>query len=379
MTTVAKQGVLCALLLILALQLSPGAAFTSDDYERAGARPDVPLDLTSDGFDVQSLPKDEPQQIHVSMAGPNRMRVSWLTVSHNTPAVVQYGVSTGNYTKTATGETEAYTFIGYKSGLIHHVVLGADEPLKDSQVYFYRCGERGAELSFKTPPPAGPDTPINFSVIGDLGQTGWSTSTLAHISDSQHDMVILAGDLSYADRWASVDRPGAQLLPRPLLATPCRCRRDVSSWLISSMPAGASSPDAPEQASKPCFAETKDSRDRVYDDVASACGAMHVTIGDGGNREGLATRYLEPTPNYSLKREASFGHGELQILNATTARWTWHRNQDDEAVIADEVIVHSLGDPANTRCPLPGSASQKKKYASLGRKEKIVLASAASR
>lgn len=36
-------------------------------------------------------------------------------------------------------------------------------------------------------------------------------------------------------------------------------------------------------------------------------------------------------------REASYGHGVLDLMNATHARWQWHRNQDAEPVVSDEV------------------------------------------
>lgn len=46
--------------------------------------------------------------------------------------------------------------------------------------------------------------------IGDLGQTEWTQSTLEHISKSNYDVLILPGDLSYADfvqpRWDSFGR-----------------------------------------------------------------------------------------------------------------------------------------------------------------------------
>ena len=34
---------------------------------------------------------------------------------------------------------------------------------------------------------------------GDLGQTNWTNSTLQHISQSNYDMLLLPGDLAYAD------------------------------------------------------------------------------------------------------------------------------------------------------------------------------------
>ncbi|KAK6942625.1 Iron/zinc purple acid phosphatase-like C-terminal domain [Dillenia turbinata] len=57
--------------------------------------------------------------------------------------------------------------------------------------------------------------------------------------------------------------------------------------------------------------------------------------------------YDEPQIPISLFREANFGHGQLQVLNATHALWTWHRNQDDLAVAADSVWLTNLStDPA---------------------------------
>jgi hypothetical protein len=87
---------------------------------------------------------------------------------------------------------------------------------------------------------------------------------------------------------------------------------------------------------------------RVYGGKEDPCGPVHVTIGDGGNREGLAKKYVDPQPATSAFREASFGHGRLEVVNATHALWTWHRNDNDEAVVADQVWITSLA--ANPAC-----------------------------
>ena len=56
---------------------------------------------------------------------------------------------------------------------------------------------------------------------------------------------------------------------------------------------------------------------------------------------------MDPKPEISLFREASFGHGQFEVVNASHARWTWHRNQDDVAVASDSVWLTSLSsDPA---------------------------------
>eukprot|EP00891_Asterochloris_glomerata_P009395 jgi/Astpho2/9395/Aster-01660 len=146
----------------------------------------------------------------------------------------------------------------------------------------------------------------------------------------------------------------------------------------------------------------------IYLDVIDPCGAVHITIGDAGNSEGLSgvnkatygpdyedtagsgaceiaqnssvrpsflysnnpvvndrwswfkraltynadgnsSNPSNPTtpqgycfkeqPTWSQVREPSFGHGTLDILNATTAHWQWHRNQDGVAIAADDVFI----------------------------------------
>ncbi|XP_022769089.1 purple acid phosphatase-like isoform X4 [Durio zibethinus] len=68
---------------------------------------------------------------------------------------------------------------------------------------------------------------------------------------------------------------------------------------------------------------------------------VYITIGDGGNLEGLVTEMTEPQPSYSAYREASFGHGILDIKNRTHAHFSWHRNQDGYAVEADSLLLHN--------------------------------------
>ncbi|KAF8013516.1 hypothetical protein BT93_I1378 [Corymbia citriodora subsp. variegata] len=64
---------------------------------------------------------------------------------------------------------------------------------------------------------------------------------------------------------------------------------------------------------------------------------VYITIGDGGNVEGLSTNMTERQPKYSVFREASFGHAMFDIENRTHAYYSWHRNQDGYAVEADSM------------------------------------------
>ncbi|KAF2532733.1 hypothetical protein F2Q70_00030819 [Brassica cretica] len=80
---------------------------------------------------------------------------------------------------------------------------------------------------------------------------------------------------------------------------------------------------------------------------------VYITIGDGGNIEGLATNIMrfdvlygfwkmtEPQPKYSAFREASFGHTILSIKNRTHTHYGWHRNQDSYTVEADTMWFYN--------------------------------------
>ena len=77
---------------------------------------------------------------------------------------------------------------------------------------------------------------------------------------------------------------------------------------------------------------------RAYNGARDPAGPVHITIGDGGNREGLATKWLAQTP-VSAFRMASYGHGELTIANATHALWQWHANPDLEPTVGDQLWI----------------------------------------
>ncbi|GAB4856440.1 Probable purple acid phosphatase 20 [Ancistrocladus abbreviatus] len=390
-----------------------------------------------------SLPADQdsttPEQAHVSVVGEDKMRISWTT-KDSSPTTVEYGTSPGQYDSSANGTTTSYKILLYKSGQIHDVVIG---PLNPSTAYYYRCGlNTSREFNFTTTPA---QLPIKFVVVGDLGQTGWTQSTLEHIGQSNYDMLLLPGDLSYADlwepRWDSYGRLVEPLAsqrpwmvtqgnhevetillgkPTPFLAYNHRWRmpfeesgstsnlyysfnvagvhvimlgsytdfdhnsaqykwlegdlksidRNKTPWVFALVHAPWYNTNFAHQGEKQSVGMKASMEDllyenlvdvvfaghvhayerftRVYQDQANNCAPVYITIGDGGNREGLATKYMEPQPKISIFREASFGHGELEIVNATHALWTWHRNDDDESVIADSVWLNSLA--SNSAC-----------------------------
>ncbi|KAK9921227.1 hypothetical protein M0R45_029746 [Rubus argutus] len=373
----------------------------------------------------------DPQQVHISLVGKDHMKVSWVTDNKHTKSIVEYGKNSGKYNAKATGEHTSYDYFSYTSGRIHHVTIG---PLEPSTTYFYRCGSSGPEFSFKTPPQT---LPIEFVVVGDLGQTDWTNSTLAHIQSIDYDVLLLPGDLSYADGhqplWDSFGRIVEPLSShRPWMVTegnhevefspvvsptrftafnarwqmPYKESKSTSNlyysfqvagthiiilgsytefdtdseqyaWLVADLAKidrkrtpwvvvvlhapwyntntahqgeGESMRIAMEELLYKARVDLVYSGHvhayerftRVYNNKADPCGPVHVTIGDGGNREGLALVFKDPASPLSLYREPSFGHGRFRIVNETHAVWGWHRNNDSNFVVKDQVWLQSL-------------------------------------
>lgn len=412
---------LCLFLLVLRfLETS-----TADNYVRPPPRKTLHFD-----FRYKSSSSSLPKQVHISLAGNNYMRVSWVTSDKSSPSIVEYGKSPRIYSSIAKGETTSYKYLFYKSGTIHHSVIG---PLESNSVYYYRCGGQDPEFQLKTPPSK---FPITFAVAGDMGQTGWTKSTLDHIGQCNYDVHMLPGDLSYADymqhRWDSFGelvQPLASARPWmvtegnheeesiPLLkdgfesynarwkmpfeesgsssnlyysfevagvhaimlgsyadyeedsdqytwlkADILKVDRERTPWLLvlfhvpwyNSNTAHQREGDRMMAVMEPLLyaagadivlaghVHAYERSKRVYQGKSDPCGAVHITIGDGGNKEGLANKYKNPVPEWSIFREASFGHGELRMVNTSHAFWSWHRNDDDEPVRSDQVWITSL-------------------------------------
>ncbi|CAA2955436.1 purple acid phosphatase 5 [Olea europaea subsp. europaea] len=75
--------------------------------------------------------------------------------------------------------------------------------------------------------------------------------------------------------------------------------------------------------------------------MKDASAPVYITIGDGGNIEGLANNFSEPQPSYSAFREASFGHAILEIKNRTHAFYSWYRNHENEPIAADSTWFYN--------------------------------------
>ncbi|KAK9697991.1 hypothetical protein RND81_08G075200 [Saponaria officinalis] len=164
---------------------------------------DIPLDnkafVVPDGHNA-------PQQVHITQGDYDGKAViiSWVTPDEPGSSTVQYGTSEDKYNYVAHGTVTNYTFYKYKSGYIHHCVVGG---LEYDKKYYYKIGngDSSRKFWFETPPKIDPDASYKFGIIGDMGQTYNSLSTLEHYIQSGAKTVLFVGDLSYADRYHEND------------------------------------------------------------------------------------------------------------------------------------------------------------------------------
>ncbi|KAK7849862.1 bifunctional purple acid phosphatase 26 [Quercus suber] len=468
-------------LIILSFVGHGDARVTSTFVRSEWPSTDIPLE--NEAF---AIPKghNAPQQVHITQGDYDGKAViiSWVTTAEPGTSKVQYGTSKDNSEFTAEGTVTNYNFYNYKSGYIHHCLV---DGLEYNTKYYYKIGvgDSSREFWFQTPPKIDPDASYTFGVIGDLGQTFNSLSTLEHYMQSGGQTVLYVGDLSYADRytyndvgirWDSWGRfierstayqpwiwsagnheieymPNMLLKPisinivfvafklpdykgkffhlshickgflhpilhpiaailfgmlsgghlRILLSYPAilhlnvcisnlkeivknfqsvkstpqwmwlreelkKVDREKTPWLIilMHMPIYSSnlahymegeSMRAVFESWFVCFKVdlifaghyrisnihyNVSSGDRYP--VPDKSAPVYITVGDGGNQEGLAGRFWDPQPDYSAFREASYGHSTLEIRNRTHAFYHWNRNDDGKKVKTDSVETLKL-------------------------------------
>lgn len=145
-------------------------------------------------------------QIHIAQGiNSESMTISWVTPD-KCLSNVAYSNNMNNLNNIQYGSSSSYDFLYnknyYKSGYNHHVILHNLEP---SSLYYYQCGDFleniiSKTLQFHTLPKKGDNKEITFGVLGDIGQTINSISTISHLlKEKDISMILHAGDLSYAD------------------------------------------------------------------------------------------------------------------------------------------------------------------------------------
>ncbi|XP_059307988.1 purple acid phosphatase 23 isoform X1 [Lycium ferocissimum] len=173
-----------------------------------------------------------PEQIALALSSsPSSMWVSWVTgeaqiglnVTPHDPTTVAsevwYGKKSGKYTWKQTGDSvvysQLYPFEGlwnYTSGIIHHVKIDGLEP---ETKYYYKCGDSSLaamseELEFETFALPTPNKyPRRIAVVGDLGLTSNTTTTIDHLIMNDPSMILMVGDLTYANQYLTTGGKGA--------------------------------------------------------------------------------------------------------------------------------------------------------------------------
>jgi hypothetical protein len=179
--------------------------FTSEYVRGSDLPDDMPLD--SDVFEVPPGP-NSPQQVHVTQGNHegNGVIISWVTPVKPGSKTVQYWCENEKSRKQAEATVNTYRFFNYTSGYIHHCLI---DDLEFDTKYYYEIGSGkwSRRFWFFIPPKSGPDVPYTFGLIGDLGQTYDSNSTLSHyeMNPGKGQAVLFVGDLSYADRYPNHD------------------------------------------------------------------------------------------------------------------------------------------------------------------------------
>ncbi|KAE8732232.1 Purple acid phosphatase 23 [Hibiscus syriacus] len=171
-----------------------------------------------------------PQQIALALSTTSSMRISWLTgdalIGPNVTTLdptsvaseVWYGKESGKYAKKRRGNATVYTqlypfegLLNYTSPIIHHVIV---DLLEQGTKYYYKCGDSSLpamseERVFETlPSPAGNAYPRRVTVIGELGLTRNSSTTIDHLAKNGPSLILMLGDLAYADQYLTTGGKG---------------------------------------------------------------------------------------------------------------------------------------------------------------------------
>ena len=414
------------------------------------------------------------EQIHLAQGTtPADMMVMWVTGAASASKCEYYATQykdAATHLMHAEGSADTYKSNNgrYVSGQLHEVLL---QGLEADTEYTYRCGDAekaeciSTERTFTTLPLVGDlGKAMTFAVIGDLGVTKDSGITVDHCISNEPDMILHAGDLSYAncnqfiwDKYGRLVEPLSSSLPWMVCAgnheiefspateaypkataftafearyrmprlqpaefgdvtIPCgpdectpsvfqmeynygnsfysfesgmvhvtvlNCystsdhdsvqykwaekdfqgvNRKKTPWLAVIMHCPWYNTNTAHQQEEQTL-DMKRSMESlfyqysvniafqghvhayersfpVFEGNVDSKGTIYITIGDGGNKEGHAEDYVQPTPDWSAYRNGTqYGHGIFTVYNSTVAQWDWNRNNDGIKVIADSAVL----------------------------------------
>ncbi|CAI0388634.1 unnamed protein product [Linum tenue] len=367
-------GLVTAFFLFLSGLNNGNAKMTSTFVRSEWPSTDIPLD--NQAFAVPKG-RNAPQQVHITQGDyeGKAVIISWVTPDEPGSLKVQYGKSEKKYDLTAEGTVSNYSFYKYKSGYIHECLLDGLETLQ----HYMQSGADAVlfvgDLSYSDRYQYN-DVGIRWDTWGRFVEQStayqpWMWSAGNHEIEFMPYMLpkapILFGTQSNVHLLTSLCSPAIHLLEELK-----KVDREKTPWLIVLMHApiynsneahfmeGESMRAAFETwfvqyRVDVIFAGHVHAYERSYRisniqynvtsgdryPIPDKSAPVYITVGDGGNQEGLAGRFLEPQPDYSAFREASYGHSMLEIKNRTHALYHWNRNDDGKKVPTDAFVLHN--------------------------------------
>ncbi|OMO53032.1 hypothetical protein CCACVL1_28935 [Corchorus capsularis] len=185
-----------------------------------------PFDLVTIRFDPSlrrgsdDIPTDDPrlkknvtsmfpEQIALALSTPTSMWVSWVTGD------AQIGSNVTPLDPTSVGSEVC---MGKKVESIpakkEEMQLFIANCLEPGTKYYYKCGDSSVpamseEHVFETLPLPGPDSyPSRIALIGDLGLTSNSSTTIDHLTKNDPSLILMVGDLTYANQYLTTGGKG---------------------------------------------------------------------------------------------------------------------------------------------------------------------------
>ncbi|KAF2287245.1 hypothetical protein GH714_039435 [Hevea brasiliensis] len=330
--------------------------------------------------------------------------ISWVTADETGLSIVKYGILVNKYEFSAQGTVTNYTFSNYKSGYIHHCLVDSLEIGEgdSSREFWFRTPPK---IDPDAPYTFGIIVGIRWDSWGRFVERSaayqpWIWSAGNHEIEYMPEMGEVLPFKSYLHRfatphaaskssnplWYAVRRASAHIIVlssyssyvkytpqwRWLREELKRVDREKTPWLIVLMHVPIYNSNLAHYMEGEsmrsvfeswfvCFKvdlvfaghvhayERSYRISNIHYNVSSGdrypipdkSAPVYITVGDGGNQEGLAGRFWDPQPEYSAFREASYGHSSLEIRNRTHAFYHWNRNDDGRKVPTDSVIFHN--------------------------------------
>ncbi|KAI3925951.1 hypothetical protein MKW98_028087 [Papaver atlanticum] len=336
----------------------------------------------------------EPEQISVSLSvSYDSVSISWITGEYQigdnvvpldpqtVGSLVRYGYRTLN--STLVQETTGYSLIynqfypfeglkNYTSGIIHHVRLTG---LNASTQYYYQCGDPSIPamspvLSFKTMPISSPTSyPDRIAIVGDLGLTYNTTSTIDHLISNNPDLVLLVGDVCYAnlyltngtgsdcyscsfgdtpihetyqprwDYWGRFMQPLISKVPIMVVEGNHELEAQADNKTFVAYSSRFAFPNEESGSSSTFYysfnVHAYERSNRVYNYTLDPCGPVYITIGDGGNREKMAVKHADEPGNCPDPSTTPDDMGGFCAFNFTSGpaagKFCWDQQPDFSA------------------------------------------------